>query len=502
MQTRSPSLKWNVISGAALLFVQLAVSFLIAPFFLRILGTESYGAWELIIALLGYASLLEFGLGAAMIRETAAADGAGDPERVSLVFSNAAFVLGLAGILAFLLLAAASPVAGPLMGSRPQMYSQTTLATFITAVNVLVTFGVSILAALAMGMRQFLFLNTFRMVSISLSALVTFLVLSEWPEHGLVNLALVACVGNIIQVFVLTGLIRKRMRLRFSRRLVSWFEIRKLFRFGISSSLLESSSKIVSGAAPFIVSHLLGLATVPYFAIGKRLVEYGYSLAGAIGYPLMPHFAAKAGNAVALRDSWMQATKFLQLITLAMPIALYLFAPSFIALWMGPDFAERSTVVVQILSVGMLFQAVSCNCGALIVSKGRHGRLAKLAMLTALPCLAVTAAFGYWFGLAGIAIGLTGFPALLAVWEVRLANEILGQTFATGQWVTVRPYVLPLIGMFAVGSAMLRLQPPESFTWLIVDAGVCGLTYLGLALLFSFSFEERRTIFGMAARAK
>lgn len=497
-----PSLKWNVISGAALLFVQLAVSFLIAPFFLRILGAESYGAWELIIALLGYASLLEFGLGAAMIRETAAADGAGDSERVSLVFSNAAFVLGLAGVLAFLLLAAASPFAGPLMGARSQMYSQTALATLITAVNVLVTFGVSILAALAMGMRQFFFLNTFRMFSISLSAAVTFLVLSTWPEHGLVNLALVACVGNIIQAVVLVGLIRSRMRLRFSRSFISWFEIRKLFRFGISSSLLESSSKIVNGAAPFLVSHLLGLATVPYFAIGKRLVEYGYSLASAIGNPLMPHFASKAGNVVALRESWMRATKILQLITLAMPVALYLFAPAFISLWMGAEFAERSTIVVRILSVGMLFQAVSCNCGALIVSKGMHGRLAKLAMLSAVPCLAVTAALGYQFGLAGIAIGLTGFPALLSVWEVRLANDILGQSFATGQWLTVRPYLLPLLGMLAAGSALLHFQPPQTFPLLIIDAALCGATYFGLALLLSFSFDERRAIFGIAARVK
>jgi O-antigen/teichoic acid export membrane protein len=496
------SLKLNVASGAMLLAVQVAVSFLLAPFYLRTMGAEGYGAWELIVALLSYASLLELGLGAAMIRETAAADGAHDRERISVVFSNSAAVLGVGGLLAAAILGGLSPFAGQIIGSPPDLRTQAAIAMALTAVNVLVTFGVSILAALVMGLREFFFLNNFRMVSIISSAALTYFALSHSPGYGLVSLAAVATVANFVQAIVLLNLVLRRIPLRFSWSLVSWAEIHRLFRFGISSSVLESASRIVHGAAPFVVSHSVGLASVPFFVIGKRIVEYGYSLAGAIGNPLMPHFAAKAaGGRETLREAWLHATKFLQMITLAMPVGLYIFAPHFISLWMGEWFGAQSEIVARILCVGMLFQAFSCNCGALIVSQGLHARLARFAILSAVPCLIATAVLGSYFGLMGVAIGMAAFPTLLSFQEMRLANAILGQTFWTGQFLTMRPYFLPLVVMGLCGFALTLMAPPGNFLWLCAQAAACGIVYLMLAFIFSFTSEERRVALGRFARS-
>lgn len=496
-RVRKVSLKLNVASGVMLLGVQLVVSFILAPFFLRTLGAESYGLWELVISLLGYASLLEFGLGAAMIRETAAADGAGDPTQVSRVFSNAAAVLGTAGVVAAAIMLAVSPVAGALMGSPVALYTETSLATAITALNVVATFAVTILAALAMGLQEFLFLNMFRIVSISLSAAVTIAVLTRWPDHGLVNLALVACVGNLVQVLVLARLVRRRVDLRFDRALVSRPEIARLFRFGINSTILESASKIVNGAAPFVVTHVIGLASVPLFAVGKRLVDYGYSLGSVIGNPLMPHFASQAAEGVeSLRQSWLRTTKFLQMVTLAMPVGIFLYGPAFLSLWMGSDFAANARVIVEVLSFGMVFQAISCNCGALIVSKGLHAGLARFALLSAIPCLAISALLGGTLGLLGIALGIAAFPIALGIKEVRLANEILGQTFRTGQWLTVRPYLVPLAGMLVTGLVLRTALPPITYPRLFVGAATCAGVYALLVLCVAFDSDERRMALG------
>src|SRR5947208_8808308 len=94
---------WNLVGNGA----PMVVAVFCIPILIRGLGTERFGVLTLVWALIGYASLFDFGLGRALTQLVAKKLGAGgDREVPTLVWTSLILmlVLGLAGTLVAVLL--------------------------------------------------------------------------------------------------------------------------------------------------------------------------------------------------------------------------------------------------------------------------------------------------------------------------------------------------------------------------------------------------------------
>jgi len=94
----------NGASGSILLVVGIATSFVMAPFLVKQLGNASYGFWELVLGLVGYLGVLDVGVGPAVVRFVAIADGSGDRAALSKTVNAGLASFTLAGIAGGLLL--------------------------------------------------------------------------------------------------------------------------------------------------------------------------------------------------------------------------------------------------------------------------------------------------------------------------------------------------------------------------------------------------------------
>ena len=75
----------NSLIRLAVFGVGIVAAFLVTPHILRCLGTDTYGAWALISALLGYYLLLDCGMLQAVSQKSSAASAKNDPETVRRV---------------------------------------------------------------------------------------------------------------------------------------------------------------------------------------------------------------------------------------------------------------------------------------------------------------------------------------------------------------------------------------------------------------------------------
>jgi O-antigen/teichoic acid export membrane protein len=101
-------LKVNEVKAGALLsyasiFVSIIIGLLYTPIMLRLLGQSEYGLYSLIGSVVGYLSILDLGLGNAIVRYTARNRAVGDKEAESSL--NGMFI-ALYSVIAVLTIAA------------------------------------------------------------------------------------------------------------------------------------------------------------------------------------------------------------------------------------------------------------------------------------------------------------------------------------------------------------------------------------------------------------
>lgn len=78
----------NSVSGSALYAVNVVAAFFLSPVIVRELGNRNYGIWDILLSLVGYFSVLEFGLSPAIVRYVALASSQEDRERTARVFPS------------------------------------------------------------------------------------------------------------------------------------------------------------------------------------------------------------------------------------------------------------------------------------------------------------------------------------------------------------------------------------------------------------------------------
>ena len=227
------------------------------------------------------------------------------------------------------------------------------------------------------------------------------------------------------------------------------------------SGLLSDAEKLAIGLARSVEDFTY--YTVPFNAVVKFT-----AISGAVVRVLIPRIAAMvarddAHEAVTLVERGDRVLTIGMVAVLA-PVAAVV--PELLSLWVGPVFAERSTLATRILLVGIALNAAALPAHAVVVARGRLSRLNALYAIELVLHLAVVYVLVVAFGLAGAAAAWTLRVALDLVAQRSLAARTLGIRLRGGTriWAAVGALAalavaasagLPLGGRLIAGFALL-----------------------------------------------
>src|SRR5262249_7638254 len=180
------------------------------------------------------------------------------------------------------------------------------------------------------------------------SALGTILFLeSGWGIRGLATNALI----NAIFAMILTWWTVQRtvhqisLGWNFDRKL-----LRGMFAYGIKMQVSQVGGLICFRLDKLIVSRFLGIASVSFYEVSSRLTSFMRALPLVMISALIPatsDLAAKNDQPRILR-TYLLASKYVTMVTVAMVAFLIVEARSVITFWLGSGF-ESSVVLVQVL---------------------------------------------------------------------------------------------------------------------------------------------------------
>jgi O-antigen/teichoic acid export membrane protein len=374
---------WNFLG----LCLPLILAGFAIPYLLHGLGQERFGLLALAWGLIGYAGVLDIGMGRAVTQMTSKAIGDNRSHRVPEIFCtaiNLTFVIGVLGALVFGIF---------VLGGGSDLIKTTDIThneIFYSGLLVAIAIPTQALCATYRGLSE-AFLH-FRGISL----LRIFL--------GLINFGAPVCVLYFTHNFawLIAGLVVGRVLATFGYRylalrilsdiknsskaivenLNSSVVSKELLTFGGWVTVSSLISPLLVQADRFVIGYILSATAVAAYVIPFELVVQSLIIVGAITAVLFPRFSRLiTENSNALNVEFKIWTMRIGLIMGAICILIAFSLPFFLPFWLSHELGTQSIVVGQVLCVGVFANSIGAMHYIFLQAKGLSKTTAKIHLV-------------------------------------------------------------------------------------------------------------------------
>lgn len=478
--------------------MNIVIMFIMSPVIIRALGNRDYGLWEMVMAVVGYMGLLDLGIGPALLRYVAVAHSKKDQQELQEIISTAQMFFIAIGVIAALGLLVLSRYPTLIAGKESFDSSYLGVVLVLFAMNASISFPLSVFTAVLMGVQRHFLINVTRGALGIIRSIIAYSLLINFAGKGLLILAILESAFNLMQFGIFTAAIRRDHSIPgFRMGACSAIKLKELFSYGCKSATLMVSSRIQSASIPFVISAVLGVSNIVYFTMPNRLVDYAKGLSLAIGFPLTPYFASQmvGDDKSAIKSSWLQTTLALQVITLAMPFFIVFCGESFLAVWIGKEYAVAGRGVLYLLSVALFVEALAPNANRLLMASGHHGRAAVMWLILSIVSVPLAVLGASNWGVTGVALGTATALIVGNTVTLHMACRDVGTTMSEYARTTVMRLIVPLVLLVASLWMTSEALVVASYLQLALQVIVCGLIYLAAVWVLTISKETRTLIF-------
>lgn len=498
------------LSGVTLGYVSQALltvtGLWLTPFLLRRIGQHDYGLWLVGAQLLGYLSLMDFGIVALLPRATAYATGRAGGSRAAhdlpeIVGQTSWLVLlqtplvAVAGCVLWLMI--------PAEGASLRMPIAIVIFTFVLA------FPLRIFAAVLQGLQDLAFLGKLSIFSWLVGT--TLSVALVFAGKGLYALA----IGWVVMQLTTATISFFRLHLSFAgvlpRRLpsLSWLAARAQLRQGFWVSLAQIAQVFVNGTDLIIIGKVLGpLAAVPFACTGKLISVLSNQP------QMLMQSAAPALSEMKIAESRQRLfevctalTQGMLLISGLVVCIVLVVNQGFVSWWVG-TLQFGGMTLSALLLLAMLLRHWNTTAVYAIFCFGYERRISVTTLLDGLVTVGSAVILVRRFGAIGAPLG-----AILGVCLISLPGNL--SALARESDVSLISLIAPLWPWFyrlalcaAGGWFITRVFVPATFLPIAVTAGVLTIAYAVIMLPLVFRgplgayVRPRLTAFASSLRRK
>ena len=404
--------------GAILSYVNIIISivtgFIVSPLLVHGLGKSEYGAYQMTAALIGYVSVLDFGLHSSITRFVAKYQ-ANKDDKGQQNFIGVSLILF--SVIAGLILV----VGGILYVNVPAIYSSSASVEeiqiiqkllVVLIINLAVSMPGAVFESIAIAYEKFVFVK----FSTTIKMLLRFtaiLLLGFWHYNAL-TVVLIDFTLNTLLILTHTAYCFKVLHIKIKIHDCSLKYIKSIFTFSLFVFIAGITDQINWKADTTILGIMLGTSAVTFYSVAGNLVGYYRSFSGAISGIFLP----KAVKMVALGKSNSELTDLMikigriQLMIISLLLVGFItLGREFISLWMGPEFVDAYVwfLIMAIPLVVPMTQSIGIN---IIEAKNMHQFRAVVYFFIALANIVLTIVLVKLFGTIGAPIG-TGLAMLV-----------------------------------------------------------------------------------------
>jgi O-antigen/teichoic acid export membrane protein len=470
---------WNIVGLCAPILVAV---FCIPPM-IRGLGEDQFGLLSLVWMLVGYFTIFDMGIGRALTRIAAERIGQGREQDLPALFWTSCGIMLILGTVAGLMVAAIAPWLTTSALHIPAAMQADTLRSFQA---VAFSLPIVVMTAGMIGMlearQRFGLINAVRVPVGSFTFIGPLLILPF--SKNLFPVVMILLAGRLVEWLIyfllcLHDVPALRHGFRWEPR-----EIKPLMSTGGWITISTLIMPFMVHIDRFLIGSILTVGAVTYYATASEIVVKLLIFPRAWVSVLFPTFAAHFGQRQG-QTSDLFARSLSWLLGILFPVILLVvaFAPEGFQIWLGSDFAVKSTPVMRWLTTGIFLYCLTYIPFSFLQGIGRPN-VTALIHLVELPLFAILAVF---------TIQRLGIVGAAMAWVIRAALELLVMLFCAKRFA-------PVIGQYAfrwliVGAAALAMLAGivlcEPLLWRIFGTLIGLLIWTALVWFFLFQEEDR-----------
>lgn len=466
------------------------------PKLVHYLGETSFGLFSLAWVMIGYLTFLDVGVNRAatkFISEHLAEEDHDSARRLlrTGIFANLA--MGLVGGIA---VALASPylihsvfkISASLGGEARWTFYAVSLA-----VPVLLVQGV-FRAALS-SYQRFGWINAVDALASGAQWAVAGVL--AWRGYGVALIVFATVLARIVATATYAAVLLKLLPDLQLFRAETLHGLPKLLRFGSWVTISQIVSPLLVYLDRVLIGHFVSLAAVTLYTVPFEAMTRLRIIPSALVGTLYPAFSERGSQDQhrQLEQMYERSVRYLMLVLLPGILYLLVLGPDLFAIWMGPVFARQTSMVLQILALGILVNSLAPIPYSLLQALGRPDLTGKFHLVELPVYLVLCVLLIPRWGISGAALASTVrfvLDSVLLFWAAGRYCQCSLRRF----WIAVFPRIL-ILGTL-LGATLLAIKLLLQNPW--ARLGI-GLIAVGVSLLsgwvFAVDSEEKPRLGGV-----
>lgn len=421
----------NILANYAGKGLLAAMALFFPPFYLRLLGAESYGLVGFFGTLTAVLNLFDFGLSMTLNREMARLSAEGTPEASQemrdLVRTHEGifWAVGLgAGLVVFAL--------APLIAHRWVHVRTLPVETVTQAVRVMgLIFALQWPGGLynggLLGLQQQVLSNVVQ-VATSITRLVGSALILWFVSRTVQGFLLWQVITASLGTIACGAILARHLPARDLRGRFRWDVVRKHWRFSAGMSGISIMAIVLVQADKLVVGKLFTLDQLGYYTLAGTVGNGLYYFIGPVFAAVFPRLCqlVTTGDEDALRRLYHKSCQIMSVTVLPVTLVLVLFVREVLFAWTGnPGTVERIWRVVVAIAIGTSMSGLMNLPYALQLAHGWTRLTFWTNLVAVLLIVPLVATLGVRFGMVGAAAGWMVLNAGYVLVCIRLMHRRL-----------------------------------------------------------------------------
>lgn len=494
----------NTLANGAAQFASMATALVFMPLLIRTFGLTEYGLYLLASTIGSYAAILDFGVGAALVKhvaESAARREDRDTERFASTALAFYVVVGLAVAAILAAFALLSADIFKLTADEARLLRNLLL---VMAASSLWSWPMATSNYILAGLQKYT--TTARTaLGVALGSAVVALavvVLNEGPLVLVCGNVLMGLIGGLVNTYLA---VREFSGRRISIKMADTRIFRRIVSFSWPVFVIQVCVLIVYQQTDRIVIGIfLGATSVAlYESAGKfqGLITQLVTFANSAVMPVSSQLQAQ-GRMPALQTLFLRGSKYVSVLVYPVVVALIILARPIIESWLGPAFTDQALAAQVFLSYQLLNAGISVGDN-IITGMGRlRDRLPNAVGIITIGNLALSLILVTRYGILGVVIG-TAVPYFIDYpLHIRYLLRTLDIPFSRWLRENVLPVYPGLLITLAISVVALYTPLVDSLPGIAAAMALAVGAYWASVFTFGMTAVERGEIAALLARIR
>lgn len=401
-------------AGAALNYVVIVlnmfVGLLYTPYMLRMMGQSEYGLYSLVASVISYLTVLDLGLGNAIVRYTARYRAEGKIKEQYEMFGMFLVLYIVIGIIAFGAGLGLYYNVDCLFGETMSLeeLDKARIMILFLIFNLAVTFPMSIFGSIITAYERFVFPKIINIIRIFLNTIIMICLLEM--GYKAVAMVVLQTFFNLFTLIINYFYCKHRLQIKIFFRNFQWGFLKEVAIYSFWIFLNVIMDRIYWSTGQFVLGALMGTTAVAVFAIAIHLENMYMQFSNAIAGVFLP----KMTSMVTLNDNRKEISNLfirtgrIQYIVMAFILTGFIvFGRDFINLWAGKDY-ENAYVITLLFFVSLTIPLIQ-NLGITILQARNQMKFRSLLYIViASVSLVFQIILSQEYGGIGCAIAIAG----------------------------------------------------------------------------------------------